>query len=113
MVWQTIRFSPRTRAKAVLAKVAASGRLRAARLLFETSKGWSVAVAVLAVADAVLPNLVLIALGGVTGGNPCRRELLPLRNGAGCHSRGVRGGSVRRRPVASIAAARRSSAVSS
>jgi ATP-binding cassette, subfamily B, bacterial len=70
MVWQTFRFSARTLAKTALARVAASGRLRAARLLFETSKGWSVAVAVLAVADAVLPNLVLIALGGVIGDLP-------------------------------------------
>ena len=70
MDWTAIRFSLRTFAKTRLAKVAASGRLRAMRLLFETSKVWFVAVAALAVADAVLPNLVLIALGGVIGDLP-------------------------------------------
>jgi ATP-binding cassette subfamily B protein len=50
-------------ATAIRAKMAASGRLRAAGLLFETSKGWSVAVAAFAVASAVLPILLLVALG--------------------------------------------------
>jgi len=70
MVGQTARSSPRAVAKTALAKVAASGRLRALRLLFETSKSWFLAVAVLAVADAVLPNLVLIAFGAVLGDLP-------------------------------------------
>jgi ATP-binding cassette, subfamily B, bacterial len=65
-----IRFSPRTLAGIALARIATSGRLRAVRLLYETSKGWLLAVAVLAVLDAVLPNLVLIALGGVIGDLP-------------------------------------------
>ena len=70
MVWDAIRFSPRPLAKSALAKVAASGRLRAIRLLFETSKGWTMAVALLVVANAVLPNFVLIALGAAIGDLP-------------------------------------------
>jgi ATP-binding cassette, subfamily B, bacterial len=65
-----ISRSPRTFATAVRAKIAASGRVRAARLLFETSKGWSLALAGFAVASAVCPILVLVALGLVIGDLP-------------------------------------------
>ena len=44
--------------------------MRAARLLFETSKGWSLAVAGFAAASAVFPILVLVALGLVIGDLP-------------------------------------------
>lgn len=62
--------SPRTLAAAFGARIAASGRVRAVRLLFEMSKGWSVAVTGLMVANAVLPILVLVALGLVIGDLP-------------------------------------------
>ena len=62
--------SPRTLAAAFGARIAASGRLRAVRLLFEMSKGWFLAVTVLMVANAVLPILVLVALGLVIGDLP-------------------------------------------
>jgi len=63
-------LSPLAFATATRAKIAASGRVRAARLLFETSKGWSLAVAGFAVASAVFPILVLVALGLVIGDLP-------------------------------------------
>ena len=62
--------SPRTFATVIRAKIVASGRVRAARLLFGTSKGWSLAVAGFAVASAVFPVLVLVALGLVIGDLP-------------------------------------------
>jgi ATP-binding cassette, subfamily B, bacterial len=62
--------SPHAFATAIRAKIAASGRVRAARLLFETSKGWSLAVAGFALASAVFPILVLVALGLVIGDLP-------------------------------------------
>jgi ATP-binding cassette subfamily B protein len=66
--------SPGAFATAFRAKIAASwavsGRVRAARLLFETSKGWSLAVAGFAAASAVFPILVLVALGLVIGDLP-------------------------------------------
>ena len=55
--------SPRTLAAAFGARIAASGRVRAVRLLFDTSKGWFLAVTGLMVANAVLPILVLVHLG--------------------------------------------------
>jgi ATP-binding cassette, subfamily B, bacterial len=61
---------PRAFATASRAKIAASGRVRAVRLLFETSKGWTLAVAGFVVASAVFPLLVLIALGLVIGDLP-------------------------------------------
>lgn len=62
--------SPHGFVSAIRAGIATSGRLRAVRLLFETSKGWSLAVAGLMVANAVLPILVLVALGLVIGDLP-------------------------------------------
>ena len=62
--------SPRTLAAVFGARIAASGRVRAVRLLFETSKGWSLAVTGLMAANAVLPILVLVALGLVIGDLP-------------------------------------------
>lgn len=70
MAWGAILRSPHTSATAARSAVAASGRVRALRLLFETSKGWSLAVAGLVVANAVLPLLVLVALGTVIGDLP-------------------------------------------
>jgi ATP-binding cassette, subfamily B, bacterial len=63
-------LSPLAFATDTRAKIAASGRVRAARLLFEMSRGWSLAVAGFAVASAVFPILVLVALGLVIGDLP-------------------------------------------
>jgi ATP-binding cassette, subfamily B, bacterial len=62
--------SPRALVTAMRARIAASGRVRAARLLWETSKGWALAVAGFAAASAVFPILVLVALGLVIGDLP-------------------------------------------
>ncbi len=70
MAFGGLARSPRVFATAIRARIAASGWVRAARLLYRTSKGWSVAVAAFAVASAVFPILVLIALGLVIGDLP-------------------------------------------
>ncbi len=70
MAWGASLRSPRGFAAATRARYAASGRVRAARLLLETSRSWSLAVALLGVANALLPLLVLVALGSVVGDLP-------------------------------------------
>ena len=68
----------RARASRVRSSVGSSGRLRAFRLLFETSKTWTAAVAFLILANALLPNLVFISVGVVVGRIPAA-----TRNGLG------------------------------
>ncbi|MBO2458674.1 ABC transporter ATP-binding protein [Actinomadura violacea] len=51
-------------------RLAGSGRVRALRMLWGAGKGWSAAVALLVVANAVLPNASLVALGYAVGRIP-------------------------------------------
>lgn len=51
-------------------RVAGSGRVRALRMLWAASRAWSAAVALLVVANAVLPGASLVALGYAVGRIP-------------------------------------------
>ncbi|MFF0519317.1 ABC transporter ATP-binding protein [Actinomadura nitritigenes] len=51
-------------------RLAGSGRVRALRMLWGAGKGWAAAVALLVVANAVLPNASLVALGYAAGRIP-------------------------------------------
>lgn len=51
-------------------QVRESGRVRALRMLWTGSRGWSAAVALLVIANAVLPSASLVALGNVVGRIP-------------------------------------------